>query len=310
MSVVTLNKPQHLISLATSGLLVSVEMKIPSFTKSAKSVSGEMAAQKGADKKALRATQYLLADHPLHVQIVNHRQTVTNWMDRITYSWNKSSNYLPTAILPKFKEEYEILRSQFFKMVEALYDAYDGIVSDMAFKQGDMFNRNDYPTKDAMLKRFRMELYMYDVPMQDFRCSIAQEIAEELHTTYSRQTEEIMANLVADQFRRMGDVMRSISYCCEVDNVVDKNGETKIKKRRIYDSTITKAHELINAYQSFNPSSSDELEQAREALGNVMRSYTAEDIRDSEAVRVQVKEGIDDILSKFSVFAQPEEIAE
>ena len=38
------------------------------------------------------------------------------------------------------------------------------------------------------------------------------------------------------------------------------------------------------------------------SLEKVLNGVTAEDIRDSDAVRHHVKEGIDDILSKFGSF--------
>jgi len=45
------------------------------------------------------------------------------------------------------------------------------------------------------------------------------------------------------------------------------------------------------------------LEQARPSLEKVLHGVKAEDIRDSDAVRHHVKEGIDDILTKFGSFS-------
>ena len=84
-----LQKPAHLISLASSGVLVNVEMKIPTFTAAARSASAELTAAKKADKNAAKVTQFLLAGHPLHKALMNHRQTVDNWMNRVTFEWTK-----------------------------------------------------------------------------------------------------------------------------------------------------------------------------------------------------------------------------
>ena len=298
-----LQKPNHLISLASSGVLVSVEMKIPTFTAAARAASAELTAQKRADKNAAKVTQYLLAGHPLHKALMNHRQTVDNWMNRVAFEWTKKQYFLPFMLLPKFKAEYDALRVEWDDMLSKFYNAYDGIISDMAFKQGDMFDRTAYPAKDKMIRRFSMELFTCDVPMQDYRCAIAQEIAEDLHETYSRQTKVIIDRLAAEQLKRMGDVMRSISYCCETEEVQDKNGETKTRKRRIYDATITKARDMINTFKEFNPSNDAQVEAARSELEQALASFTAEDIRESDAVRSMVKEGVDNILSKYSVFS-------
>lgn len=301
-----LEKPKHLISLATSGVLVSVEMRIPTFTSAAKDASNELTVAKRADKNAAKVTQYLLAKHPLHAALMNHRQTVDNWLNRVSYDWTKKTRYLPYVSLPTFNGQYKDLRTEWDAMLKTFYDAYDGIVSDMAFKQGDFFNRNAYPHKDKMIKRFSMELIVTDVPMNDFRRQISEDLAEDLHKNYARQTQDILDRMAADQLKRMGEVMRSISYCCETEEVTGKDGEVKVRKRRIYDSTIDKAREIIRTFEEFNPSGNPEIESARRDLEAALGSFRTEDIRDSDAVRSLVKEGVDNILTKYAVFQNVE----
>jgi len=83
---------------------------------------------------------------------------------------------------------------------------------------------------------------------------------------------------------------------------VDRNGEVVTKKRKIYEGTIQKARDYIETYKQFNPSNDEELELARASLENVLNGVTSEDIRDSDAVRHVVKDGVDDILNKFTNF--------
>jgi hypothetical protein len=42
--------------------------------------------------------------------------------------------------------------------------------------------------------------------------------------------------------------------------------------------------------------------QRSESLKNVLNGVVAEDLRESDAVRESVKQGVDDILTKFGVF--------
>ena len=64
---------------------------------------------------------------------------------------------------------------------------------------------------------------------------------------------------------------------------------------------------MINTFREFNPSNNSDVESARLELERVLASFTADDIRESEAVRSMVKDGVDNILSKFSMFASVEE---
>jgi hypothetical protein len=206
--------------------------------------------------------------------------------------------------MPKFKAEYHAHQAAFNTLLGDFILAYDGIVSDMAFKQGDMFDRNDYPAKEQLVSKFGVQLFVSEVPMSDFRCGIASDIAEDLFATYSQQAQEIVSHVMVEQQSRFIEVMKSISHCCGVDDVgIDDNtGETKTKKRKIYDTTIQKAKEMCDTFKGFNLSGDPDLEEARASLEKALSGVTAEDIRESDAVRHAVKEDIDDILGKFSSF--------
>jgi hypothetical protein len=209
---------------------------------------------------------------------------------------------LPSVDVPKFKQEYHEHQIAFHALVDSLTTDYDSIVSDMAFKQGTMFNRADYPTKEQVASKFSLNLYVSEVPMNDFRCGIANDIADDLFTTYKKQAQTIIESIAQEQSERMVEVMQSISHCCGVDES-EVNGETRTKRRKIYDTTIQKALEMCESFKRFNLKNDSGLEDARASLEKVLRGVKAEDIRDSDAVRHQVKEGIDDILSKFGSFS-------
>jgi hypothetical protein len=296
-----LTKPEHLISLASSAVLVSVDISVWSATKQDRGISDEVTTAKNADKSAGRYVKNLLANHPKHKAVVNYRQTVYNWLQRRTYRWNQSQNLLPSVDVPKFKQEYHEHQIAFHALVDSLTVDYDSIVSDMAFKQGTMFNRNDYPTKEQVASKFSLNLYVSEVPMNDFRCGIAQDIADDLFNTYKKQAHGIIESIAQEQSERMVEVMESISHCCGIDES-EVNGEIRTKRRKIYDTTIQKALEMCESFKRFNLKNDSDLEQARASLEKVLRGVKAEDIRDSDAVRHHVKEGIDDILSKFGSF--------
>ena len=290
-----LTKPNHLISLASSAVLVSVDVSVWSATKQDRGISDEVTAAKNADKSAGRYVKHLLADHPKHKAVVNYRQNIYNWMQRRTYPWNNSQNLLPSVELPKFMQEFREHEAAFGVLAEDFGNNYDSIVSDMAFKQGDMFNRNDYPTREQVMRKLGVHLYVADVPMQDFRCQIAQDLAEDLFENYNQQTQQIIDNIVDEQSERFIAVMESISHCCGVM----ETGDGKIRKRKIYDSTIQRAREMCETFKQFNLSNNQAMEEARASLEKVLSSVTAEEIRESDAVRASVKDDIDDILAKF-----------
>jgi hypothetical protein len=299
-----LHKPDHLISLASSAVLVSVDVNVWSATKQDRGISNEVTTAKKADKSAGRYVKNLLADHPKHKAIVNYRQTIYNWTKRRTYRWNDANDLLPSVDVPRFKQEFSEHKMKFDTLVDEFLNSYGSIVSDMAFKAGTMFNRSDYPEAHELRVKFGVELYVSEVPMNDFRCGIANDIADDLFDTYRKQAENIVSHVMMEQKSRFVEVMKSISHCCGYDElgVDDNTGETKVKKRKIYDTTLLKAKEMCETFKGFNLNDDPELEEARAMLERALADVNAEDIRESDAVRCSVKEDVDSILSKFSSF--------
>ena len=80
-----------------------------------------------------------------------------------------------------------------------------------------------------------------------------------------------------------------------------EDGEIKVKRRKMYESTLTDALELCNTFAEFNLTNDTRLEDARRDLLRVLDGVTIDQLRNSDTKRTVVKEGVDDILSKFGL---------
>jgi hypothetical protein len=300
-----LSKPNHIISLATSAVLVSVDVNVWSATKQDRGISDEVTTLKKADASAGRFVKNLLADDLFHKRVSNYRQTIYNWLKRSTFRWNNSQDLLPVINLQKFKQEFSDHEVEFNRLLDSFVNNYANIVGNMAFKQGDMFNKNDYPDANEVRNKFGIKLYVSEVPSHDWRCNISNDIADDLKQQYEQQAEGIINHVITEQMDRLTDVMESISYCCGVSETTDAvTGETKTKKRKIYDTTIEKAKELCKTFKEFRPLDNEitaRLTDAVTKLEHSLQGVDSETIRDSEAVRSKVKSDVDDILSKFKL---------
>jgi hypothetical protein len=118
---------------------------------------------------------------------------------------------------------------------------------------------------------------------------------------YEKQAKRLVEGILSKQSVQLVDIMKSISYCCETETVVDDSGEVKVRRRKLYDSTLDRARELCNTFREFNLVSDPKLEEARASLETLLGDMTTEQLRNSDTKRIVVKEGIDDILSKFGV---------
>ena len=299
-SKMNLEKPKHITSLATAGLLVSVEVNVWSATKQDRAISNEVTTAKKADQSAGRFVKNLLANNIDHKNLLNYRQTVYNWMQRMTYSWNKSQDYLPHVSLPKFMQEFHDHEVEFNKLLDVFCNNYATTVSNMAFAQGQMFNRNDYPDVSEIRTKFGITLYTSEIPQGDYRCQIAQDLADDLNNHYNKQAQSIVQNILNDQVERLVEVMESLSHCCDVDEYIGKDGESKQKKRKIYEGTVEKAREYCRTFKEFNLTNDAKLDAAVSQLDLALRGVNADMLRESDAARSDVKSSMDDILSMFA----------
>jgi hypothetical protein len=118
---------------------------------------------------------------------------------------------------------------------------------------------------------------------------------------YNRQAKRMVEDILGKQTKQLVEIMQSISYCCEVETTVDDNGEIKVRRRKLYDSTLDRARELCETFKDFNLMADPKLEEARAGLEKLLDGVEIEKLRNSDTQRVVIKEGIDDILSKFGV---------
>jgi len=292
-------KPNHVVSLATSCVLVSVESHVWNATVQDKQISDEVTTAKKASSDSGKFVKNLLAKNAEHKAVLNYRQTIYNWMQRCTYDWAGSQRLLPVANLAEFHKGYREHEKKFYELVDDFLNHYPAIVSNMAFVQGDMFDRSEYPDVSELRHKFSVDLIQSEVPTGDFRCKISQYLLDDMTTHYERQVKRMVESVLSKQSAQLVEIMKSISYCCEVETTVDANGEVKVRRRKLYDSTLDRARELCDTFRTFNLTEDPKLEEARASLEALLSGIEIEKLRNSDTQRVVIKESIDDILAKF-----------
>jgi hypothetical protein len=293
-----LKKPDHVVSLATSGMLVNVEVSVWTGTKQDREISDEVTRAKKADRSAGRFMKKLFANVAEHKALINDRQTWYNFVEREAYDWSGSYRYLPTPRITAFFKQVEDRLAHTESLKAAFKKVYTDAVANEAFAQGDMFNADDYPTVDEVMSKFKVKIYTAEVPVGDFRCQVSNDLAADLAVHYERQTKDLVQSIYDKQVEQLVTVMKSLSHCCDTETVVE-DGETKVKRRKLYDTTLQRAQELCETFKDFNVTQDARLEQARMELEKVVAGVTIETLRNSDTQRVVVKEGVDDILKKF-----------
>lgn len=295
-----LKKPDHITSLATSGILIRAKVKVWTATKQDREISDEVTANKKAARNAGRYTKQLFADVPELRVLLNERQAWYNFIQRVTYPWDGEWGYLPTPRIPQVMGEIQKREARTAELLENFINVMPSAIANEAFVQGDMFKREDYPTPDEVRSKFQVIVQTMNIPEGDYRVSIANDLADDLKRNFEKQTRDIIADIHDKQNEQLIKVLQSFSHCCDSETVIE-DGEVKVKRRKMYESTLTDALELCNTFAEFNLTKDPRLEEARRDLLDVLDGVTIDQLRNSDTKRVVVKEGVDDILKKFGL---------
>jgi hypothetical protein len=285
-------------TIDSCALLVETSISVWTARKLDRGVTDEVIANKHAKSKAAaRVNKHLLSDRPELEKIQKHANAARTYLYTHTLPWSNSGlRLLPTAEFMKFNDRMLTFEDEFVTLVDEFVAVYPSLITAQAMALGDMFNRDDYPHPDVMRRKFSFATSYMPVPAAgDFRLDVGLEAQKELREQLERISDERVKGAVADIKGRLGEHLTRMSDRLTID--VDANG--KAVPRRFHASLIDGAYELCDLVRTLNIVMDVELEKARAGLEAALKEYTAEDLRESEAMRLSVKTGVDKVLEHF-----------
>jgi hypothetical protein len=294
--------PKSIVSLASSGYIIKVRQRVMTFTKADAKIGAKVSSDAGADRTVGKFNHDLFAGDPHLRALLNHRQTVYNWETKRFYEldWSGSEHFCPIPMFAAILKEFDALKVEHAALKKAWGDAYDTAIARMAFVRGALFNRADYPSRDAMLAKFQLDMIVTEVPQGDYRNAIATETAEYLRADLERQAQGAITSMLDKQKAQLLTVLKSLSNCCELVTSTDKDGNVKTKRKKLYDSTVERAIELCSLFESFNLTGDADLEAARAGLAAALDGVSIDALKESDTLRTIMKEQVDDVLKTFA----------
>lgn len=284
------------LGIATSSMLVELNISCWTARKLDKKVSEEVDQAKNTKVKAGNYHKHLLAGNP-HLEAVNkYAAKVRLWNTKQTIPWSDSGGRIVTmenlfnggykAQLDDHKVEFERLASNFIQV-------YPTLISAAAFQLGDLFDRDEYPEPDAVEKKFKFQYTLMPLPTSgDFRIDIGEQVKAELVQHYEDHFNERLNTAMRDVWGRLHECLSHMSERLANDD----EGNRKV----FHGTLITNAREMIGLLRRLNVTNDPKLEEARRDLELAMTNADTDTIKDSDYVRETVKNKVDAILNKYS----------
>lgn len=280
--------------VARAAMLVDLQISLYSGRKQDKATQAEVTASKGAkSSKAASVYKSLFAECQELDAITKFQARARAEHYKLTKPWNDyGARLLPTALLQKYKVEMNQYESEFNRLVDVFLDKYDTLVAAAAFQLGTLFDRDEYPTREQVARKFRFDISYSPLPTAgDFRLDIESEVQRDLMRQYEKRMEQQLEAAAQDSWTRLHEALTRLSDRL----VVEDDG----KKRKFHDTMVTGALELCELLTDMNVTNDPALEKARRKLEEALSGVTPKELREEDSTRTITKQKVDAILAAF-----------
>ena len=275
------------ISIASSAVLIDLNISIWTARKLDKNVSKEIDINKNTTIKAGNYNKHILAGSDQLEKITKLAGEIRDWHGRQTLPWSDTgTRLLPMSNFFDYKQQLGVYEAEFQSRINTFIYEYPNIILGMAFKLGKLFDRSEYPETDKIAHKFNLKYTIMPVPeTKDFRVDIADDIRNEMQQEYQKAYEGRVEAAMSDAWSRLHTTL---------EHMVDRlsGNDKKIFRNSLVDNAL----ELTNLLTKLNVTKDPKLEQARQALEKSLVGVSADDLRDSQGARSVVLSNVNAIM--------------
>jgi len=275
------------ISIASSAVLIDLNISIWTARKLDKNVSKEIDINKNTTIKAGNYNKHILAGSDQLEKITKLAGEIRDWHGRQTLPWSDTgTRLLPMSNFFDYKQQLGVYEAEFQSRINTFIFEYPNIILGMAFKLGKLFDRSEYPETDKIANKFNLKYTIMPVPeTNDFRVDIADDIRNEMQEEYQKAYESRVEVAMSDAWSRLHNTL---------EHMVDRlSGDDK---KIFRNSLVDNALELTNLLTKLNVTKDPKLEQARQALEKSLIGVSADDLRESQGARSVVLSKVNAIM--------------
>ena len=277
-------------SIASSAVLIDLNISVWTARKLDKNVSKEIDINKGATTQAGNYNKHILAGADELERITKLATEIRDWHTRQTLPWSDAgTRLLPMANFFEYKDQMAEYEEVFKERVDSFIKNYPNIITVMAFRLGNLFDRNDYPDADIIANRFKLKYTIMPVPeVGDFRVDVEQGMKEKLEQEYKNAYDERVNNAMNDAWSRLHQTMaRMVERLSGNDKKIFRN------------SLVDNALELTGLLTKLNVTKDPKLEQARIGLEKSLMGVSPEDLRQHADLRQDVLARVNSIMENI-----------
>ena len=284
--------------LSEKALLVRLSVKYPSFSKTDKGVSLEVADQKNANQRAVKVIKTLIdTTHPAYKAVKTARGALYNVFAAETAPWSEDGWYIIkakgydrfTEVMREKTDAFDIAVADFLKV-------YPELVDQAPHRLGDLFDADIFPSVEACAELFHSDVEVRPVPEAgDFRVAMSAEDKQKIVTQMQRKNDERVTQVTSECFDRAYSAISNMVERLEAFDP-DKKGA------KLYDSLVGNVRDIADLLPSLNVGDDPRLEQLAKEIGLRLTETDASTLKKDEGKRQEVADNARQIMNQIDDF--------
>jgi hypothetical protein len=240
--------------LSANYMLASLTVRVWSGRKTDHDATEELLSSKGAMTNAASVIKSLLAGNDRELKDTQAAYSrIRTWFYAHSLPWTtqdggqRGDRIVGTMQAMAFLRDFARLKTEAEKSRDAFVDAYDAAVSNASISLGQLYNRDQYPTKDAVRHMFGATLDIAPMPaVTDFdRIAIPGAMAEGLKGKYEMRAKAQVECAVSDLQQRVLE---------ELERMATQLGKVaKGEKARLFQSLTGNMKTLAQLARTMGP---------------------------------------------------------
>tara|TARA_R110000803_G_scaffold43722_1_gene93084 strand:- start:4904 stop:5746 length:843 start_codon:yes stop_codon:yes gene_type:complete len=274
-------------SIASSAVLVDLNISVWTARKLDKTVSKEIDIDKNTTTKAGNYNKHLLAGAGELERITKLSTEIRDWHTRQTLPWSDTgTRLLPMTNFFDYKNQLAEYEGLFKERVESFLTNYPKIITVMAYRLGKLFNREDYPDVDVIAKRFNLKQTIMPVPEAgDFRVNVDTDMKDQLENEYQKAYDDRVNHAMNDAWSRVHKT---------VEHIVERLSGND--KKIFRDSLVDNALDLTQLLTKLNVTKDPRLEQVRVKLEKSLMGVSPSELREHADLRADIVQKVNSIM--------------
>jgi hypothetical protein len=281
------------MSISSSAVLVRLSISTWTAKKVDKHQSENVSAATGADKKAGKYIKDTMIGSTHVSQLNKFANKSRNEYAERTLPWDDMGDrLLTTSLLLPFKSDFNGKRDEFCRRRDYICAHYEELKETAANYLGAMYNPDEYPSVDEIYSKYDWKLTIKAVPDSGhLYLDLPAEDMEELRASLEVENQEKTKHAMDAAWHRMHKMLVGMS-----EKLTETDDD---KQKRFYDSFVSNPKDLCDILTHLNITNDPELERARVMLQRTITGADIDVIKESPAIREDMKTKVDSILKQF-----------